>query len=189
MANLESEISFLVHVCKLKFIPRTGWLLRGILNAENVASHSYGVVATAMLIADLDGESIDSSKLLKMAILHDLSETLVGDLAWSASSRLPGMAKREMEHSAFESIVEGLPFRDEYQQLWLEYASKSSREAVLLRDADSLETLIQAYVYEWVGYRSLDEFWNTRSEDTFTSPTAKSIFRALQVMRDKLRER
>ena len=41
---------------QLKQMPRTGWVQQGVPGAENVAAHSYGVVLTALTLAELVDE-------------------------------------------------------------------------------------------------------------------------------------
>src|ERR671929_2433922 len=121
-----SALRFIMSLAELKFVPRTGWLMRGINDCEDVAAHSFGVVATTMLLADLVDSPIDREKALKMAILHDLAEAVVTDLPWSASRLLPPGAKMMMESSGLNAIVSSLPSGDRYWELWQEYAAGAS---------------------------------------------------------------
>jgi len=50
----------------------------GLKNPESVADHAYCVAAIAMVLSD--SKKLDSEKILKMAILHDLAESITGDL-------------------------------------------------------------------------------------------------------------
>ena len=68
----------------LKLLPRTGWLQRGVHNAESVAEHTFGVATLALLIGDTV-EGLDRGKLLAIAMLHDLAEALLSDLPAGSS--------------------------------------------------------------------------------------------------------
>src|SRR5438876_9686217 len=74
----------LVELQRLKGLDRTGWTLRGLPNGtESVASHSFGVSVTAMMLADevkARGLAVDCERVLRMALLHDWAETGVGDM-------------------------------------------------------------------------------------------------------------
>lgn len=181
-----SALRFIMSLAELKFVPRTGWVMRGINDCEDVAAHSFGVVATTMLLADLLDTAIDREKALKMAILHDLAEAVVTDLPWSASRLLPSGAKMTMESEALNAIVGSLPAGDQYRELWQEYATGASSESRLVHDADVLELLVQAYVYERAGHRGLDEFWEGRSEEDLAFPETKHLIRQLEDLRKKL---
>src|ERR1041385_7257088 len=67
-------LSTLIELQRLKRLDRTGWTLRGLPNGtESVASHSFGVSVTAMLLADrcgAAGVTVDVQKLLRIALLH-----------------------------------------------------------------------------------------------------------------------
>jgi putative hydrolase of HD superfamily len=66
------------HSGKLKELKRTGWVESGILEPESVADHSYRTTLLAMILSDQKG--LDTLKTVKMALLHDLVESVTGDL-------------------------------------------------------------------------------------------------------------
>lgn len=57
--------------------PRTGWVYNGVDKPESIADHMYRMAILAMTMA---GTEYDQSKLVKMAIVHDLAEAIVGDI-------------------------------------------------------------------------------------------------------------
>ncbi len=64
-------------------LPRTGWVVRGVVPAESLAAHSYQVaVLVAMLVDALraDGIPIDGERALRMALIHDAAEARTGDI-------------------------------------------------------------------------------------------------------------
>src|ERR687898_573546 len=66
------------YILKLKNIKRTGWLSKAkILRAESVADHSYSLTALSMVFSDFLG--LDTEKVIKMCIIHDLAESIIGD--------------------------------------------------------------------------------------------------------------
>ena len=82
-------LSTLIELQRLKRLDRTGWTLRGLPNGtESVASHSFGVSVTAMLLADkfaAHGIAVDLEKVLRIALLHDWAEVRVGDMPRTAT--------------------------------------------------------------------------------------------------------
>ena len=154
-------LALYTQIATLKLLPRTGWLQRGVPNAESVAEHTFGVAALALLIGDtVDG--MDRGKLLAMAMLHDLAEALLSDLPASAKRFIGAEHKHAAERSALEEMLAHIPNRAEYLELWDEYARGCSREARLVKGIDRIELLTQALAYERAGSRALGEFW----EDT-----------------------
>ena len=69
---------FFQIVLGLKTIQRKGWKDKlGLKNVESVADHSYSMAIMSMVLSDL--LALDTNKILKMALLHDLAESKVGD--------------------------------------------------------------------------------------------------------------
>ena len=69
---------FFKTVVNLKLVQRKGWTKKlDIAHVESVADHSYSMAMMSMILSDLQG--IDTSKIMKMALLHDLVESITGD--------------------------------------------------------------------------------------------------------------
>jgi putative hydrolase of HD superfamily len=62
---------------RVKHLPRTGWLRSGIVDCESVASHMYRMAVLAFMLND---GSVDRDKCIRMALVHDLAESIVGDI-------------------------------------------------------------------------------------------------------------
>jgi putative hydrolase of HD superfamily len=70
-------IEFARIVGRLKTLPRTGWITYGkIERPESVADHIMRLTVLALVTADELG--VNTNKLVRMAIIHDLGESLVG---------------------------------------------------------------------------------------------------------------
>ena len=66
-------INFFQKVLDLKNIPRQGWKDKlQIDNVESVAEHTYSTTIMSMIYPDL--HELDTEKIIKIAIVHDLSE-------------------------------------------------------------------------------------------------------------------
>lgn len=184
--NVGALLDTLIHANRLKWLPRSGWQLRGVDQPESIADHTYGVTFIAMLLADLGAPSVDRERVLRIALLHDLAESLVTDLPATLARFLPPEVKHAAERAALTEILAALDAPDEYLALWEEYNTGQIPEAQLVRDADKLEMMLQAFVYEQRGQRNLDDFWSSHSERTFATPLAAEIFRALRRRRQAL---
>ena len=146
------------QVATLKLLPRTGWLQRGVADAESIAEHTFGVLALTLFIGDTIA-MLDRSKLLAIALLHDLAEVYLGDLPASAQRLLGARSKHEAECHALQELFGAHPNQAEYLALWSEYSIGSSPEARLVKGLDRIEMLVQALSYERAGNRGLSEFW------------------------------
>jgi putative hydrolase of HD superfamily len=164
-------LSALVELQRLKRLDRTGWSLRGLPNGtESVASHSFGVVVTAMLLADAiqgRGVAVNTEEVLRIALLHDWAEARVGDLPKTASDYFGADARRKAETAAFADIVGPLATSAKYQQLYDDYEQRESLEARIVKAADVIDLLIQALALERAGARGLDEFWEVTKTPNF----------------------
>lgn len=180
--NLEGLLGFLKAAGTLKRVVRRGWVRVGVGHPESVAEHSYRAALLTMLLADLEG--LDIGKAIRMALLHDLAEAIVGDLTPEERRRLEGAEWREDE--AMELILRRLPPRlaEDYLALWREYQVGGSPEARLVQQADRLEMILQALEYEEEGFepRRLDDFWSWRG-----GGLASRLYELMRRKRMKLR--
>jgi putative hydrolases of HD superfamily len=141
---------FFKTVLKLKTVKRQGWIDKlGLENPESVADHSYAVSVMSMVLSDQ--QELDTLKVLKMSLLHDLAESIVGDLTPRQASKAK---KSKLESAAMKKILKQLekPLQSEYWSLWLEYQKMSSPESIMLHEIDKLEMLYQAKLYQKSGY-------------------------------------
>lgn len=162
-ASVETDVrimlfDFFYLVSELKKTSRRGWKEKvGAQYPESVADHSYGTAIMAMIFSD--HLHMDTEKIIKMALLHDLAESVTGDF-------MPGEISKEtkklVEDEVMREILSKLPdgLVDKYYSLWKDYAMQSSQEAVLLHEIDRLEMAIQAakYAGEGLPKEKLDEF-------------------------------
>jgi putative hydrolase of HD superfamily len=143
---------------------RRGWVKKlGMKRPESVADHSYRTALMAMVVSDIRG--LDSGKAMRLALLHDLPESVVGDATPEERS---GKSKSGLETKAMEEIVAGLPTRVKrlVMDSWSEYLDGKSEEAHLVRQLDKLEMAIQAreYSLELPDPSATREFWVSASK-------------------------
>lgn len=133
----------------LKSTRRSGWAERlGLEGAESVAEHTYATAFIATVYSDIMG--LDTARVARMALLHDLAESITGDIT---PGSLPEGQKESAERAAMGSILGLLPegARGAYSGAWAEYLEGKTREASLVRQADKLEMAMQARRYARAG--------------------------------------
>ena len=92
---------FFQKVLELKNVPRQGWKEKlEIINPESVAEHSYSTAAISMILSDLEG--LNTEKIIKMALLHDLAESTIGDI-------IPEIPTEGVTEKLFRAFVGGEP--------------------------------------------------------------------------------
>ena len=168
-------LATLIELQRLKRLERTGWTLKGLPNGtESVASHSFGVCVTAMMLADevkARGLEVNCERVLRMALLHDWAETRVGDMPKTAIGYFGAEARKRAETSALADVVAGVGSSEsEYQELYKDYEERVSLEARLVKAADVIDLLVEAYALERSGARGLDEFWQVAQQPDFKLP-------------------
>ena len=165
-----------LFAAKLKSVPRTGWLDRGVERSgvESVADHSFGVALLAWTCAlqrRSEGAAIDPERVLELALIHDLAEAETGDSTPYDPAAVPGehdpaarrtfletrhrrdpgrgAAKRAQEDAVMRRVIAALPgsTRSELGELWSEIQLGTSSEARFVKQVDRLETFLQSRLY------------------------------------------
>jgi putative hydrolase of HD superfamily len=167
-----SLIELLKAVQNLKRIPRSGWIAYGVVpsQAESVASHTFATSFLTMLLADslkTERHKINIEKALKMALLHDLTETLTFDISKYFLAQLGEEGeklKEKLEREAERLILSKLSVSElsaEYQQLLEDLRKEESVEAKIVKGADNLDLLLQILNYENMGYskEAFENLW------------------------------
>jgi putative hydrolase of HD superfamily len=181
-------LEFLLGFAGVKLIPRSGWISHGISlqDIESVADHSFSTCALSLLIADMEverGQQLDIERVLRMAILHDLSESLTFDISKQYLEYLgeKGEAiKEELEHAAWKQIaknLKSLKLRRNYLALQREFDAERSKEAKIAHAADRLDLLLQVIQYRRKGYPAalLADLWNGTNKKLRSSDIASVL--------------
>uniref|UniRef100_A0A8C6ZWX7 HD domain containing 2 n=1 Tax=Nothoprocta perdicaria TaxID=30464 RepID=A0A8C6ZWX7_NOTPE len=77
-AGARGLLQFLRLVGQLKRVPRTGWVLRKVERPESVSDHMYRMAVMALAAGDA---SLDKGRCVRLALVHDMAECIVGDIA------------------------------------------------------------------------------------------------------------
>ncbi len=180
----DSLLASLRYGNQLKRTARTGWVQRGVPNAENVAAHSFGVAYTALMLAESIDEKVDMGRLLSMALLHDLPEAVTSDIPTPSWRFLPPGSKAEVEAAALKEIFAKSIFGGRGFDLWEEFQAGESLESRIVHDADRIDMYLQATVYaEQTGNLLLEEFWS--SKPSFYLSVSQQIYDVLAVQSGK----
>ncbi len=146
--NLKKILKVFLTLQWAKELPRQGFIALGFKRneADSVAAHSWTTAMLVYLIATemkKRGEKIDVDKAVKMAMFHDMAETIVGDVG----TFVKGMAKgafAPIEEEGLKWLVKDLPSNKEIISLVEEYMQRKTLEARICKVADNLDALAQA---------------------------------------------
>jgi len=187
-------LNFLEDIERLKRVPRSGWWYYGITDPESVADHSFGVISLAYTLATLLNESgtlereLDLLKILKMAILHELGETRIGDLQLEARKFLGEEQVENAERKVVEEITKDLgKLGEEIRNVYQEFIERKSPEAKFVHLVDKLELLMQATLYRKYGHRNLDLIFNGQRNigERFSHPIVDEILDEIRKLGEK----
>ena len=109
---------------------------------ESVAEHSWRLCLFAMLLEqEPEFRSLDTDRVLRMCLIHDLGEAFTGDIpAFSKSAQDEGR-----EQALYEDWIAQFPpaNRAQFQALLAEMTALATPEAKLYKALDKLEAVIQ----------------------------------------------
>jgi putative hydrolase of HD superfamily len=146
---MKTRISSILKVLqlaeRLKFELRHSYLSSG--RQESVAEHSWRMALMAVLIEPLLKTPVDTARLLKMIIIHDLVEAEARDVSALDVLRDPSLRvqKEEREKAAIENIRATLEDTNgqEIYDLFYEFEHKQTYEARVANALDKLEVQLQ----------------------------------------------
>ncbi len=146
---MEKQIASILKVLtlaeRLKFELRHSYTSSG--RQESVAEHTWRMSLMAVLIEPLLKHPVDTARLLKMIILHDLVEAEASDISALDVLRDPTikLQKMEKEKQAIENLRSTLAATngDEIYDLFYEFEEKETYEAKVANALDKLEVQLQ----------------------------------------------
>ncbi|WP_455619743.1 HD domain-containing protein [Eisenbergiella sp.] len=140
MDSLKNYIQFIKEAEQLKNVRRTAWTSEG--KQESTAEHSWRLALLAMAVLE-EYPQLNSLKVIKMALLHDIGEIREGDI--SAALRPDPEQKYLTEERGASGLFSLLPppLEKEYMELWREYNEAVSKESRLVKALDKAETIMQ----------------------------------------------
>jgi len=181
--QLLNLVSFFRIVCNLKTIKRSGWIHKSnITSPESVADHSYSMCMMSMILAEI--MNLDSGYIMKMVIIHDLAESMVGDhMPDNKSSE----EKQLLEDKAMKKIISKLPnsLLKNYLRIWNEYINNITVNAKFVHNMDKLEMALQAKEYEFEGYpKEVLQPFIKSATDYISKERFDLVFEILQTIND-----
>lgn len=150
----KSIANFFFEVGMLAKTPRSGFHFLGT-GEQSVAEHINRAVFIAYTLAQMDGK-VDTLKILKMCLFHDISETRISDL-----NHIHQKYVERKEHSAIKDISDSMPFGKDIFDTLSEYEKRESPEAIIVKDSDGLEWILalkeqidtgNSRAAEWIGF-------------------------------------
>lgn len=173
----------------LKLQKRTGWLNNGIGKdtAESISDHMHRMSLMGLILKNPD---IDRHKCMLISLVHDVAESLVGDIT-PYDEKIDKDEKHLRELAAIEYICDEIVSRynpaagQEIKDRWLDYEDQRCLEAIYAKDLDKFEMLVQCFEYEKLhkGEKNLQQFYGC--VDQITTEEVQTWLQALLKERDQ----
>ncbi len=139
---MKEEFDFYAYLMRMKYIKR--WALMRSTSEENIMEHSWEVAVIAHALAIIKNEKfggkVDEYKTLSLAVYHETSEVVTGDLPTPIKyfNREINSAYKSLEKDANERLIAKLP--EELQNRYREFIldDPGSEEHKLMKYADRI---------------------------------------------------
>lgn len=122
---------------------------------ESIADHMYRMSLMSMLAPPSLASRLDLHKCMKMCLIHDMAESLVGDITPVDGVAKPEKSRREattmdyITKTLLGNIYGGQSTAGEdIRAIWQEYEDSKTLESLYVHDIDKVELLLQMVEYE-----------------------------------------
>ncbi len=171
MPNLTADVDFIYEVGDLARIKRFYYYGP---NAPSVADHSLRVCFIALILAKR--EKADVTKVMQMALSHDLTEIRTGDPhPWQKPYVTHDNEKAANDMLGETSLKDLLPYMQEYE-------ARQSLEAKCVKDADMITALVEVKELQETGSQAYSFLNRVAFKDVYNklkTDSAKEIYKAL----------
>ena len=173
MTKEENVINYYVLCNKLKNVIRTGWKDWNVQKerVESIAEHVFGVQMLAIAMKSEYQYDIDIMKVIYMLAIHELGESVIGDLT---QFQITKQEKEKIEHEAVHKILSKLLDGDQIEELFLEFDSHRTKEAMFAYQCDKLECDLQCKLYDEEGCVDLN---NQQENSTFKNEKVQELLK------------
>ncbi|KAH8729006.1 HD domain-containing protein, partial [Phaeosphaeriaceae sp. PMI808] len=189
--STDSPVPFFHLLELLKTTKRAGWRRFGVPAPESISDHMYRMSILTMMAPASLSSKLDIAKCCRMALIHDMAESIVGDITPVDPVSKEEKSRRESETmdyictnllGKFNGGLNG----KEVRQIWQEYEDSVTPESVFVHDVDKMELLLQMIEYERTCKCETDlgEFtWvATKIQSAEVMGWAKQVFKERQEM-------
>ena len=147
MEKEERVLGYYVLCNKLKDLIRKGWRDWNVdrERIESVAEHIYSTQQLAIAMQNVYYYNVDLEKVIMMLAVHELEETMIGDLTQFDISK---DEKQKKGHEAVNKIVTWFGLKTYIEDIILEFDAQKTDEAKFAYMCDKLECDLQSKMYD-----------------------------------------
>ena len=174
--NIKNLVNFIFELNQLKRQKHNGFKMAGVKDPDSIAEHVMRAAQIGYILAVM--ENADPEKVTAMVLVHDNAEARIGDQN-KVSARY--FSNHQAEHQAMSEQLQLLS--EEIEKKWQgyfdEFEERTTKEGVVAKDADWLETAFQAKEYVDLGYKSAAD-WINNVERAVETKSAKLILKEMR---------
>lgn len=174
--NYKKITHLLFELAILKREKHCGFMLAGVRELDSLADHTVRSALIGYILAEMEGANAE--KVATMLLIHDLPECRVRD-HHKVSSRYLDTSKAE--NKAFQDQLKCLPknIREKWIKLYDEIHTRSTKEGIIAKDADWLETAISAREFIAQGFNGLQN-WIDNVRQALQTESARQILKEIE---------
>ncbi|MBU1118892.1 HD domain-containing protein [Patescibacteria group bacterium] len=181
--SVSSLFDFLAQVEKLKSTLRYSKTTSG--RKESTAEHSWRLALMTFMIAEEKELAIDVLHAVKIVLVHDIAEAVIGDMdaIKIAEGKISKKEKEKQEKEAMIALTRILPKtqREEVYTLWEEYENALTDEAKYVKALDKIETLTQLVESGYKTYDKPEFIANYADKAVSAYPALTDLLREIKV--------
>ncbi|WP_458790371.1 HD domain-containing protein [Yoonia sp. MH D7] len=156
MSRIDQQLAFLIEADRLKSVLR-GTSLHDNSRQENTAEHSWHIALYALTMAEHATNPVDTARVIKMLLIHDLVEIDAGDVPIHSTAARDPSAQDAAERAAADRIFGLLPPYQaaDFRALWEEFEAAATNDAIFAKSIDRVQPVIsnlQAGGSSWIDY-------------------------------------
>lgn len=187
MENLRRLVDFFSEISALKRHLRYGQEKSPL--SESVADHSWRLGVMSFFVAKEMNLDLDTEKIIKLSLIHDLGEYLGGDVDYRnvSNGKISREEKERMEKMSFGKLLCFLPqkSRSEFEALWSEYEKCETPESRYIKALDKIETTLHISEHDFSCYDAPEITPNYSDKSVGNFPALKPL---LGIVKQKLKK-
>jgi len=151
-SRLDAQLAFLGEADRLKSVTRANTLCDGS-RYENSAEHSWHLALYALVLGEHAPDGVDTQRVIKMLLLHDLVEIDAGDTPLYADADRAAIANAE--EAAATRIFSLLPADQaaDLRALWDEFEAAETADARFAKALDRFQPPNQNLASDGISWR------------------------------------
>lgn len=149
MNKVQDIVNFMGIVEKLCLVNRDNYLSKG--GFESDSDHIFKLTFLIMLVHPYLKKEVNYTKLLELALVHDLAEAETGDISLIDQVSNPDIKSqkhiKELEVMKNYKTLLPYPINEKIYDLFVEYEKRETREAKIVKALDLIEANFQANLH------------------------------------------